>query len=135
MDADTVQTISPWIGALATGLAYVGLAFAVYLTFRLLDFPDLTVNGSLSLGAVLSAALVSVQHWNPWLALLVATLGGMVAGLITGFLHTALRINGLLASILVTLGFYSINLRLLGGRSNVGLTDLPTVFDGFRPGG
>ncbi len=133
MDAETVQAISPWILALATGMAYVGLAFAVYLTFRILDFPDLTVNGSVSVGAVLSAALISVQHWNPWAALLVATLGGMGAGLITGFLHTALRINGLLASILVTLGFYSINLRLLGGRSNVGLTDLPTVFDGIHP--
>jgi putative ABC transport system permease protein len=134
MDEATVQAISPWIGALATGLAYVGLAFAVYLTFRILDFPDLTVNGSVSLGAVLSAGLIIVQHWNPWLALLAATLGGMGAGLITGFLHTALRINGLLASILVTLGFYSINLRLLGARSNVGLIDEPTVFDGLRPG-
>ena len=134
MDAETVQAISPWIGALATGLAYVGLAFSVYLTFRLLDFPDLTVNGSVSLGAVLSAALVSVQHWDPWAALGAATLGGVSAGLITGGLHTALRINGLLASILVTLGLYSINLRLLGGRSNVGLIDQPTVFDGLRPG-
>jgi putative ABC transport system permease protein len=134
MDADTVQTISPWILALATGMAYVGLAFAVYLTFRILDFPDLTVNGSLSLGAVVSTALITVQHWNPWLALLAAVLGGMGAGLITGFLHTTLRINGLLASILVTLGFYSINLRLLGGRSNTGLTDQPTVFNGIQPG-
>ena len=61
MDAETVRTLSPWIGALATGLAYVGLAFAVYLTFRLLDFPDLTVNGSMSLGAV----VVPVDRQSP----------------------------------------------------------------------
>lgn len=135
MDADTVLALSPWIGALATGLAYAGLAFAVYLTFRILDFPDLTVNGSVTLGAVMQAALVTVQHWDPWAALGVATLAGIGAGLLTGLLHTALRINGLLASILVTLGLYSVNLRLLQMRSNMGLLDQPSVFDGLKRGG
>src|SRR5947209_7887925 len=102
MDAATVQSLSPWISALATGLAYVGLAFAVYLTFRILDFPDLTVNGSMSLGAVVCAALNTVQGWDPWPAVLAGAGAGVLAGLATGLLHTGLHINGLLASILVT---------------------------------
>jgi putative ABC transport system permease protein len=134
MDADTLATLSPWIQAIATGLGYVGLAFAVYLTFRVLDFPDLTVNGSMSLGAVVYTALITVQHWNPWPTLLVCTAAGMLAGLATGLLHTTLRINGLLASILVTLGLYSINLRLLGMQANFSLLDQPSVFDVLRPG-
>jgi putative ABC transport system permease protein len=135
MSEETVLALSPWIGALATGLAYVGLAFAVYLTFRILDFPDLTVNGSLALGAVTHAALISMQGWDPWAALLAATVLGVGAGLLTGLLHTRLHINGLLASILVTLGLYSVNLRMLEMRSNIGLLDAPSVFDGLQPGG
>jgi putative ABC transport system permease protein len=111
----------------AQGLAFAGLALAVYLTFRILDFPDLTVDGSLGFGAAISAVLINAG-WNPWLTLLAAVAAGAVAGLTTGVLHTRLGINGLLASILVAISMFTINLRVMAGQSNVSVGGANTVF-------
>jgi putative ABC transport system permease protein len=118
-----------WTGAFALGLCYVAAVLGVYLTFRVLNFPDLTIEGSFPLGACLAGILLSGAGWPHWAALLAATVGGALAGAATGLLATRLKINGLLASILVMIALYSINLRILGLRSNLPLLDAPTIFD------
>lgn len=112
-------------GAIETGCIYSLIAFSIYLSFRVLDFPDLTVEGSFPLGAAVAAALILVG-WNPWLATFTAALTGMCAGAVTGFLNVHLRIFHLLASILVMYGLYSINLRIMG-RPNLPLLGERTV--------
>ena len=111
-----------WIGAIDQGLAYAGLALGVYLTLRVLNFADITVDGSFALGGG-SAALLLSQQVAPPLALLVAVALGALAGTATGLIHTRLGVNDLFAGILTTTGLYSITLRLMG-RSNIPLTDL-----------
>ena len=88
------------------------MAIGVYITFRILDIADLTVDGSLATGGAV-AALCITMGWNPWLALLMAVIAGMLAGLITGLLHTACGIPAILAGILTQLALYSINLRIM----------------------
>jgi len=129
VDVEAARALAPWMSALATGLAFGGLALAVYLTFRVLDFPDLTVDGSLGFGAAITAALIQFGHWNPWLTLLAAGGAGALAGLATGLLHTGLKINGLLASILVAISLFTINLRVMHG-SDLSLFDANTLFAG-----
>jgi putative ABC transport system permease protein len=87
------------------------------------------VDGSLGFGAAVSAALIYYQNWNPWLTLLAAIAAGMLAGLVTGLLHTRLKINGLLASILVAISMFTINLRVMRG-SNVSLFGSGTIYSG-----
>ena len=99
-------------GACAQGLIWGLLALGVYITYKLLDFADLTVDGSMATGAV--AVMLIRAGMNPWLALIFAFLAGMAAGFITGMLHTALGIPGILASILTQISLYSINLNILG---------------------
>lgn len=118
-----------WIGAIATGLGFAFVAIGVYLTFRVLDFPDLTIDGSFPLGAALSAVLITVGV-NPYMSLLAAFAGGAVAGVITALIATRLRIHSLLASILVTTGLISVNLRIMG-RSNIPLLNTDTIFTPF----
>lgn len=113
-------------GSLEQGLVYGILALGVYLTFRILNFPDLTVDGSFPLGAGVAATLI-VQGWHPLSATVVALASGMLAGLVTGLLHTKMRITGLLAGILTMTALYSINLRIMG-RPNVPLLRRPTLF-------
>ena len=88
------------------------MAIGVYITFRILDIADLTVDGSLATGGAV-AALCITMGWNPWLALLMAVIAGMLAGLVTGLLHTACGIPAILAGILTQLALYSINLRIM----------------------
>ncbi|MFM8935571.1 MAG: ABC transporter permease [Vulcanococcus sp.] len=114
--------LSIWIGAIDQGLAYAGLALGVYLTLRVLNFADITVDGSFALGGG-SAALLLSQQVAPPLALLAAAALGALAGTVTGLIHTRLGVNDLFAGILTTTGLYSITLRLMG-RSNIPLTDL-----------
>jgi putative ABC transport system permease protein len=116
-----------WIGAIDQGLAYAGLALGVYLTLRVLNFADITVDGSFALGGG-SAALLLSEHVAPPLALLVAVALGALAGTATGLIHTRLGVNDLFAGILTTTGLYSITLRLMG-RSNIPLTDLHLALD------
>jgi putative ABC transport system permease protein len=122
-----------WIGALALGLAFAGMALGVYLSFRVLNFPDLTVDGSFPLGAAVGAVLIARAGWSPWLALVVALIAGALAGLVTGLLTTRLKINGLLAGILVSIGLWTVNLRIMGDRSNVPLLGVETVLTPVLP--
>ena len=101
----------------------------VYITFRVLAFPDLTVDGSFPLGGAVAALLI-VNGVNPWLATLAALGAGLIAGLGTSLLNTKLRINALLAGILMMVGLYSINLMIMG-RANIPLLREVTIFDQF----
>ena len=100
-------------GACAQGLIWGLLALGVYITYKLLDFADLTVDGSMATGGAVAVMLIRAGM-NPWLALIFAFLAGMAAGFITGMLHTALGIPGILASILTQISLYSINLNIFG---------------------
>lgn len=104
-------------GSIAEGLIWAIAAFGVFLTFRVLDFADLTVDGSFATGAVV-AAICIVNGMPPLLSVAVATLAGMIAGFITGILHTAFGIPPILSGILTQFSLYSINLRLNSGASN-----------------
>ncbi|MBS3736713.1 MAG: ABC transporter permease [Candidatus Bipolaricaulota bacterium] len=118
------------IDALEQGMVYGIMALGVLITFRVLDFPDLTVDGSFTMGAGITAALI-VGGWNPVVALLLGVAGGMVAGIFTGLLSTKLNILNLLAGILTMTLLYSVNLRIMG-RPNIPLLGQSTVLDQFR---
>lgn len=102
-----------WPGSIAQGMIWGIMALGVYITFRLLDFADLTVDGSIATGAAVSVMLIR-GGVSPLLSLPIAFLAGMLAGLVTGLLNTVLGIPGILASILTQLSLYSINLVILG---------------------
>ena len=121
------MTVYAALGAVEQGLVYGIMVIGVYLTFRILDFPDLTVDGSLPLGASLSAVAIT-SGINPYLSLVFALLGGFIAGMITAILNTKFKILHLLASILTMIALYSINIRILGG-PNIALLGSATVFD------
>ena len=104
-------------GAVAQGLAWGIMAIGVYITYRILDVADLTVDGSLATGGAVCVMLIR-GGINPWLALLCAVLAGMLAGLVTGIFHTRCGIPAILAGILTQLSLYSINLRIMGGKAN-----------------
>lgn len=112
-------------GSIESGIIYAIMALGVYLSFRILDFPDLTVDGSFVTGAAVTAVLI-VNGVNPFLATIVALLAGFLAGCITGLLHTKGKINALLAGILMMIALYSINLRIMG-KSNVPLLNQETA--------
>lgn len=114
------------IGALELSLIYAVMAVGVYLTFRVLDFPDLTVDGSFTTGAATAGVLIT-NGVNPFLASAAGFATGFVAGCITGLLHTKGRIDGLLAGILTMIGLWSINLRIMGS-ANVPLLSQDSVF-------
>nr|WP_258359493.1 ABC transporter permease [Moorella sulfitireducens] len=118
--------MSVWLGALEQGLLWGAMVLGVYMTFRVLDFPDLTVDGSFTLGAAVAAKLI-LSGYDPWLALVVALLCGALAGLVTGLLHTQLKVAPLLAGILTMIALYSINLRIMG-QANLSLLRAPTIF-------
>ena len=113
------------LGAFTIGLILSLLAFGVYLSFRVFNFPDITAEGSITLGAALSATLL-VRGWGPAAATAVGFAGGLVAGAMTGLLHTKCKINGLLSGILVMTALYSINLHVMG-KSNVPLLSETTL--------
>ena len=114
------------VGALETGLAFALVALGSYITFRVLDFPDLTVEGSFPLGAAVAAKLM-VSGVDPWTATFAAMGAGCLAGFATAFLNIRLRIMHILASILTAIALYSINLRIMG-RPNIGLINMRTVY-------
>jgi len=123
---DTIGVLS---FSLYEGLVFGFVAIGVYLTFRVLGFPDLTVDGSFTLGAAIAAVLI-VNGVNPFLATLAAFGVGLCAGLATALLNTKLRIPALLAGILMMVALYSINLRVMGG-ANVSLLREVSIFDQF----
>ncbi len=124
------MSLIAFLGAIEAGLLFGLVAFGVYLSFRVLDFPDLTVDGSLPLGAAVAATLI-VHDVNPFVATGMAILAGAAAGLVTAWLNVALRILHLLASILVMISLHSINLRVMG-KPNQALLGVDTVFTPFE---
>lgn len=120
------------LGALEIGLIFSLVALGVLISFRVLRFPDLTVDGSFPLGAAVAATLISMGL-DPFVATGVATLAGAAAGLVTGWLNVRLGIMDLLASILVMIALYSVNLRIMDG-PNVPLIMEPTIFKMVLPG-
>lgn len=114
------------MGALELGLIFGLVALGVFISFRVLRFPDLTVDGSFPLGGAVAATLISAGH-DPFLSTILAACAGALAGMMTGWLNVRLKIMDLLASILMMIALYSINLRIMG-RPNVPLITEPTVF-------
>lgn len=115
------------------GLLYALLAIGVYLTYRVLDFPDLTVDGSFTTGAALSAILI-VNGVPIWVAVIASILGGLAAGVVTGLLHVWGNINPLLAGILTQIALYSVNLHIMG-KSNLPLLRQSTLMTPLREAG
>src|SRR5678815_19722 len=113
------------IGATTIGLILALLALGVYLSFRIFNFPDITADGSITLGAAVTATLL-VHKVPPALATLAGFAAGVLAGMTTGVLHTKFKINGLLSGILVMTALYSVNLHVMG-RSNVPLLNESTL--------
>lgn len=113
------------ISTIAQGLLWALLALGVFITFRILDVADLTVEGSFPMGAAISAVLITMGV-NPWLTVLIAGIGGMVAGAVTGWIHTKLKIPALLAGILTMIALYSVNLHIMG-KANISLLRMDTV--------
>ena len=118
------------IGAVELGLIYGVMALGVYLTFRVLNFPDLTVDGSFTTGAAVAAAMITSGQ-NPVLATLAAAGAGLLAGVVTGLLHAKGHIDGLLAGILTMIALWSVNLRIMGG-ANVPLLREETLMTPLR---
>jgi len=125
------MSLFSFLGAIEIGLIFSLVALGVFISFRLLRFPDLTVDGSFPLGGAVCAILISTGT-NPWLATLAATAAGAVAGMLTGWLNVRLKIMDLLASILMMIALYSVNLRIMGG-PNVPLINDPTLFTLLQP--
>jgi putative tryptophan/tyrosine transport system permease protein len=113
-------------GIFVEGLIYAIMALGVFFTFRVLDFPDLTVDGSFPLGAVIMAAALTAGV-NPIIGLLLAFGGGLVAGFVTATIHNRLKVPHLLAGILTMTMLYSVNIRVLGNRANLPLMRVDTV--------
>ena len=124
------MSLSMLVDPIEQGLVFGVMALGVYLTFRILDFPDLTVDGSFPLGAAVAARLI-VSGSSPILATFVAVICGMLAGVITGVLNTKLKITGLLSGILTMTALYSINLRIMG-RANIPLLGQDNLFNLFQ---
>jgi putative ABC transport system permease protein len=119
-----------WVGAINLGFLYAFMAMGVFITFRIHDFPDITVDGSFVTGAAVTAIL-AIAGVHPFAVLILSFLAAAAAGAITALIHTRFQINGLLAGILVMTGLYSINLHIMG-RSNIPLLNEPGVIAGIK---
>lgn len=115
-----------FIGILEQGFIYSLLALGIYITYTILNFPDLTVDSSFPLGAAVSVRLIA-SGVNPWLSLLPALLAGSLAGLITGLIHVKLKVKDLFSGIIVMTGLYSVNL-LIAGKANLPIFQATTIF-------
>lgn len=118
-------------GALSQGVLWGVMVIGVYITFRLLDIADMTCDGSFSLGGCVCAVLIVNFNVNPVLAILASIIAGSLAGCVTGLLHTVFEIPAILAGILTQYSLWSINLRIMGGKSNVPLLKSKTIFSGL----
>lgn len=119
------------IDVLIQGILYGIMSMGVMISYKILDIPDLSVDGTYPLGVAISAILI-INGVNPWLALLISMLGGFLAGIVTGYFHVKLGISSLLSGILVMTGLYSINLMIAGGKSNLPLFKFDTLFASTR---
>lgn len=117
-----------WLGSLEQGLIFAIMVLGVYISYKILDFPDLSVDGSFPLGAAIVGAGL-LKGVNPVLCLILATIGGALAGLFTGIIHVRFKIRDLLSGILVMTALYSINLRVMG-KSNIHLFNVKHIFSG-----
>ena len=115
------------IGILEQGFIYGILALGIYITFKILDFPDLSVDGTFPLGGAITAALIT-QGVNPWLTLPLSFIAGSFAGIITGIIHVKLKVRDMLSGMIVMTGLYSINLRI-AGKANLPIFSKETIFD------
>ena len=116
------------LGTLEQSFIFAVMVLGVYISYKILDFPDMTVDGSFPLGAAVAAASI-VKGVNPVLALILAMAAGAAAGFITGMIHVKLKVTNLLAGIIVMTGLYSINLRIMG-KSNIPLFSVKHLFNG-----
>lgn len=116
------------LGTLEQSFIFAIMVLGVYLSYKILDFPDMTVDGSFPLGGAVASAIL-IKGGNPILALVVATICGAIAGLITGMIHVKLKVTNLLAGIIVMTGLYSVNLRIMG-KSNIPLFSVKHLFNG-----
>ena len=114
------------ISVFEQGMIYAIMALGMYITYKILDFPDMTVDGSFPLGASLSAVLIS-QGMNPYLTLLLSFAAGLVAGTITGFIHVRLKVRDILASIIMMTALYSVNLRI-AGKANLPIYNCDNIY-------
>jgi len=115
-----------YLSVLIQGLCYSGIALGIYISMKIFNIPDITTDGSYTLGGVITAVLVT-HHQSGYLILLAVILSGGIAGALTGLIHTKLKINALLAGILVMTALYSVNLTIMG-TSNLPLINVPTIF-------
>jgi putative ABC transport system permease protein len=115
-----------YLTALVLGLCLSAMALGIFISMKIFNIPDITTDGSYTLGAVVTAVLLTA-HWNVIAVIPIVLICGAIAGTLTGIIHTRLKIDALLAGILVMTGLYSINLTILG-RSNVPLLDVSNVF-------
>ncbi len=118
-------------GAVSQGVLWGIMVLGVYITYKILDIADLTVDGSFALGSCVCATMILNMNMHPALAILVAGLAGMLAGAVTGILHTIFEIPAILAGILTQISLWSVNLRIMGGKSNMPLLKVDTIFSGI----
>ena len=116
------------LGILEQGFIYGILALGVYITYRILDFPDLSVDGTFPRGAAVAAIMIT-NGINPWLALVLAFVAGAVAGLATGVIHVKCKVRDLLSGIITMTALYSINIHIAGGKSNLPIFNEDTIFN------
>jgi putative ABC transport system permease protein len=112
--------------AILQGLGFAALGLGIFLTLKIFNIPDITTDGSYTLGGAVTAIML-VNGFNPYITMLAAITSGMIAGFTTGIIHTKLKVNALLAGILVMTALYSVNLSIMG-RSNIPLIQTPTIF-------
>ncbi len=115
------------LSVLEQGMIYAIMGLGVYITYKILDFPDLTVDGSFPLGAAIGAILIS-KGFNPLLAILAAFGAGIIVGFLTGIIHVKLKVRDLLSGIIMMTALYTVNLRI-AGRANLPIYDKTTIFD------
>ncbi|MFA9465792.1 MAG: ABC transporter permease [Velocimicrobium sp.] len=123
---DTIFNITR--GILEQGFIYAILALGIYITYSILDFPDLSVDGTFPLGSAMTAMLI-FHGANPWLSILISFLVGCFAGFLTGIFHVVFKIKDLLAGIITMIGLYSINLMIAGGKAVLPITNKHTIFN------
>ncbi|MGP0089115.1 MAG: ABC transporter permease [Xanthobacteraceae bacterium] len=125
------MTLYELLGTIEIGFIFGIVALGAFLSFRVLDFPDLTVEGSFPLGAAVAAVMILNFGWNPWPATALAAVAGFAAGLVTAALNVRYNVLHILAGILVSIALYSINLRIMGG-PNKPLLGAPSVFSALQ---
>ena len=110
------------------GFIYAIMALGVYITYKILDFPDLSVDGTFPLGASITAILITMGI-NPYITLIISLLFGALAGVLTGIIHVKFKVRDLLSGIIMMTGLYTVNLRIAGGIANVPIFNYSTIFD------